>query len=145
LCDHAPPRGAAIFNSFSFAAITRLDMPIIGRSVSRSDPSRSAAFACCAAIIFAFPSTARRAFAACSPVQREGIGVAAEWRDNEWHTLCHQAGDERDISRKRVQLCDTHGTLTASCVLQRSCELRPTVERVGAFPRFDLRVLRDNL
>ena len=37
-------------------------------------------------------------------MQHEGVGIAAEFSHNEGHSLSHQAGDERHIAGKPVEL-----------------------------------------
>ena len=66
-------------------------------------------------------------------MQHERIGVSTEFSDDERHALRHQAGHEGDIARQAVQLGNDHAALRGFGCGQGGGELRPAIERVGAF------------
>ena len=40
----------------------------------------------------------------------ERVGIGPEFRDDEWHALGHQAGNERDVAREAIELGNEHRT-----------------------------------
>jgi hypothetical protein len=69
---------------------------------------------------------------------RERVDVSAKRSDDEWHSLRHQTSNERDVTRKAVQLGDSDGAPGPLCSFQRSCELRPWIECIRTFASFNL-------
>jgi len=58
--------------------------------------------------------------------------VPAEFSHDERDALGHQAGNERDIAGEAVELRDQDTALGVAGRCERSCELGPPIERVGA-------------
>jgi hypothetical protein len=77
-------------------------------------------------------------------VQHEGIGVPAELRHDERHSLRHQAGNERHVPREAVELRHEYAALRRTGGGECSCELWPPIQRICAFAGLGLNVLGDN-
>src|SRR5262249_31673538 len=56
-------------------------------------------------------------------MQDEGVHVRAKLGDNEWHPLCHQAGDEMDVAAQTIELGDGNGATTAASLGERGGKL----------------------
>src|SRR4051812_38743232 len=77
-------------------------------------------------------------------VEHEGIGVAAEFSDNERHPLCHQPCHKCHITRQAVRLRDQDATLPCFCGSKRGCQLWPAIERIRAFAGLGLHEFSDD-
>ena len=65
-------------------------------------------------------------------MQHEGIGIGAEFGNDERNTLRHQPGDEGDVAGEAIELGDDDRTLAATRGGEGGGELRPPVERIRA-------------
>lgn len=65
-------------------------------------------------------------------VEHEGIGVGAEFRNDERHALRHEPGDEGNVAGQAVELGHNDRVLAVAGRSQGSGRLRAPVERVGA-------------
>jgi hypothetical protein len=77
-------------------------------------------------------------------MQHEGVGIPAQFGDDERHPLRHQAGNEPDIAGQSVQLRNQDATLRGLGGGEGGCELRPAVDRVGALAGYRLDELRND-
>jgi len=78
-------------------------------------------------------------------MEHEGIGIGAEFSDDERHLLRHQAGDEGDVAREPVELGDDHRTAFSSCSGQCLGEARAPVEGIRSLAGLDLDELADEV
>ena len=78
-------------------------------------------------------------------VQDERVHIRAKLGDNEWHPLCHQAGDEMDVAAQTVELGDGNGATTAASLGERGGKLWSEVKRVRALAGLYFDELSDNL
>ena len=76
-------------------------------------------------------------------MQHEGVGIAAEFGDDEWHPLGHQPGDEGHVAREPVQLRHHDAASRGLGRSQRGGELGTPVQRVGALAALGLDELGD--
>ena len=78
-------------------------------------------------------------------MQDEGVHVRTKLGDNEWHPLCHQAGDEMNVAAQTVELGDGNGATTAACLRERGGKLWSVVKSVRALAGLYFDELSDNL
>jgi hypothetical protein len=78
-------------------------------------------------------------------MQDEGVHVRAKLGDNEWHPLCHQAGDEMNVAAQAVELGDGNRATTAASLRERGGKLWSAVTRVCALASLYFDELSDNL
>jgi hypothetical protein len=78
-------------------------------------------------------------------VQDERVHIRAKLGDNEWHPLCHQAGDEMNVAAQTVELGDGNGATTAASLRERGGKLWSAVKRVRALAGFYFDELSENL
>jgi hypothetical protein len=78
-------------------------------------------------------------------MQDEGVHVRAKLGDNEWHPLCHQAGDEMNVAAQAVELGDGNRATTAASLRERGGKLWSAVKRVRALADLYFDELSDNL
>jgi hypothetical protein len=71
-------------------------------------------------------------------MQHERICVGAKLCDDERHALRHQPGNEGYVARKTIELGNQDRALLLAGSGQRCGELRPSIEGVCTFARFDL-------
>jgi hypothetical protein len=77
-------------------------------------------------------------------MQDEGVHIRAKLGDNEWHPLCHQAGDEMNVAAQTVELGDGNGATTAASLRERGGKLWSAVKRVRALASLYFGELSDN-
>src|SRR5580658_2096314 len=75
-------------------------------------------------------------------MQHERIGLAAEFCDNEFDPLRHESADKMHVPREAIELTDEYRHLEPLRALQGLCELRATIQSVGALAGLDLGVPR---
>jgi hypothetical protein len=63
-------------------------------------------------------------------MQHEGIGVSAEFGNDEGNPLRHRPCDEGDVAREPIELCHHHRASFPPCEGERRGKLRARVERV---------------
>jgi hypothetical protein len=78
-------------------------------------------------------------------VQDERVHIRTKLGDYEWHSLCHQAGDEMDVAAQTVELGDGNGATTAASLGERGGKLRSALKRVRALAGLYFDELSDNL
>ncbi len=76
-------------------------------------------------------------------VEHEGVSIATEFGDDEWHTLRHQAGHKGHVAGKPVELGHNDRTFPLPPRGQRCGQLKPSVEGIGALARLDLKEFAD--
>jgi hypothetical protein len=77
-------------------------------------------------------------------MKHEGIGVLAELGHDEGNALSHQPRHERNIPRKPVQFGNQDTASGLAGRGQRCCQLRATVDRIGALAAFGFDVFGDD-
>ncbi len=74
-------------------------------------------------------------------MQHKGIGVAAQFGNDEGHPLSHQTGDKGHIAGKPVQLGDNYAAFRSFCCSQGNGELGTPFERIRSLASFEFNEL----
>jgi hypothetical protein len=77
-------------------------------------------------------------------VQHKRIGISAKLRDDERHSLGHQAGHKGHVARQAVELGNNYAALRSLCRGQRCGQLRAPIQGVRALPAFGFDKLGGN-
>jgi hypothetical protein len=72
-------------------------------------------------------------------MQHEGIGISAEFGDNERNPLHHQAGNEGDVAGQAIVLGHNDRAFCLARCTQGCGKLRLSIKSIQAFSSLDLR------
>ena len=78
-------------------------------------------------------------------MQHEWVGIGAKLGDDERNPMRRQAANEMHVAGQPTELHDENRKLVLSGSRQRCCQLRPAVERIGAFTRLEFDMLGDEI